>query len=82
MNELKLKTGKEVVLDLNNYTFKEYTFNNMIIILGTILIDSKNETYIVDRILIDTIILKDSNSDIFSFPKEDMYDFRQVDIRR
>ena len=51
----------------------------MIISLGSELFDSFNETYTVEKILIDAIILKDSQNNIYSFPKEDMPDFRKVE---
>jgi hypothetical protein len=81
MDDLKvtLKTGKEVVLDLSSYTYLEYTFNDITINLNSILVDNHDCVYHVDKILIDSIILKDSDNVSYNFPKEYISDMRSLD---
>lgn len=74
--KLKLKTGKEVFLDFSNYSFRECVIQNRIITLDTFLIDTSGEGYTVERILEDSIILKDSENNTFDFPKEEIHNIR------
>ena len=51
----------------------------MTIKLNSKLTDSSNEIYTVDRILIDSIILKDSNNNLYTFPKRRNVKFQKVE---
>lgn len=78
--KLKLKSGENIVLDFNQLTFLECTLYDKTYKLGTTLIDATSEKYIIERILFETIILKDSEDTLYSFPKEEIIKFKLVEL--
>ena len=69
---LKNKTGKELVLDFQNYSYKEFTFNDFTIFLGSKIFDSFNDKHTVLSIKAEMIVIKDPEGTIHGMPKENL----------
>jgi hypothetical protein len=78
MHNIKVRTvsGRTYSLNFNDYTYLEYIFNGAAIIPGSKLIDANGEIFIVERISINSVKLRDADGTIYNYGKDSIKHLR------